>query len=78
MHKWVRIRDYAQKTGQRPKHTESERHGGGIDIRKCFEETADSSRQKRSQAYASNLEDCLEEYFRDCRYYASQKFIHGL
>jgi len=78
MHERVRIRDYAQKADQRTEHSKSERRGNGIDIRDCFEELADSSRQNGRQAFASNLEDCLEEDFRDCCYYTSQKFIHGL
>jgi len=78
MHKWMRIRDYAQKAGQRPKHSKGESRSDGIDFRNCFEELADCSCQKRSQSYTSNLEDCLKEHFRDCCYYTGQKFIHGL
>jgi len=76
MHEWMRIRDYAQKANQHPKHSKRESRGNWIDIRNCFEELADCSRQKRSQAFTSNLEDCLEEHFRDYCYCTSQKFIH--
>jgi hypothetical protein len=74
----MRIRGYAQKADQHPKHSKDESRGDGIDMRDCFEELADCAYQKRSAAYTDNLEDCLEEYFRDRCHYAGQKFVHRL
>jgi hypothetical protein len=69
MHKWMGIRNYAQKADQHSKHPKGEGRGDGIDIRNCFEELADCSRQKRGQAFTYNLDASLEEHFRDHGYY---------